>query len=621
MAGTMHAHAQTAERCEDRGVDGHIVRSVKVEARGGWVPDIPLPIVAGDKFNRDRLLPAFRAVRDALENDPIQQNFELESRGAVSLLSVVACVKVIEESECQKAIKAFKKPAGGGELETPRQEAQTEAKCVDVIIQPTYLRLDLYNIGSNAISIPRSNRPTFYSQAPRSLLALNPTFGMNHDREYGVSEMAGISTNLLDLPAVLRGDPVSARKTKLDLDLMGRKSLNEPFYQAQSSLSFARRQPGKLIEDMAIEVSFQSDQQPLGEGKYFSNVAKLGGGLKLRSRLGPLNSIALDGKYRWSGNRFFSRDGARSELTSESAFEGRAIVDGRLGGGFTRLGVWLDVSAPKKQAFGAYRRLVGIVGYQNEFGRANQTVGVELILGGGRAWGNAPEYARFYGGASLGNFLYDVADSTALKTFPAGPLLRSFGQGQAGVRTEANTAHGGTSFWHLNTNVSIPIPKLSYPLIPPINIFDDDQGGGPSGGGNKQAKTLKDVLKAQVRTGESVLAAEFTEQLISEGVPADEAERQADARAAKIFKEITPAVKFIADQANIYALKPLIMFDAARIKAPGGIDNRTRVAVGGGLQLTIVVAKFEVGYLRTVRSSPGDPRGNFVVRLVFQNLF
>jgi hypothetical protein len=138
---------------------------------------------------------------------------------------------------------------------------------------------------------------------------------------------------------------------------------------------------------------------------------------------------------------------------------------------------------------------------------------------------------------------------------------------------------------------------------------------------NRPSGTLKDVLKAQVKTGESILAAEFTNQLTSKGLPEAEAEREADLRAAKIFKEITPAVKFIADQANLYSIKPLLMFDAAHIGTPGVPEHQKRMALGGGFQLTIVVAKFEVGYLRSILRAPGDPGGNFVTRLVFQNLF
>ena len=63
------------------------------------------------------------------------------------------------------------------------------------------------------------------------------------------------------------------------------------------------------------------------------------------------------------------------------------------------------------------------------------------------------------------------------------------------------------------------------------------------------------------------------------------------------------------------------MFDAARITARETPNQRMCVALGGGIQFNVVVAKFEVGYQRTVRSMPGDQKGNFVVRMVFEKFF
>jgi hypothetical protein len=74
------------------------------------------------------------------------------------------------------------------------------------------------------------------------------------------------------------------------------------------------------------------------------------------------------------------------------------------------------------------------------------------------------------------------------------------------------------------------------------------------------------------------------------------------------------------DYAKIYAVKPLILFDAARLSRPG-FPARTNYSLGGGVQLTIVVAKFELGYAHTLRRLSGEPRGNLVARLVFENLF
>ena len=54
--------------------------------------------------------------------------------------------------------------------------------------------------------------------------------------------------------------------------------------------------------------------------------------------------------------------------------------------------------------------------------------------------------------------------------FPVGPLIRSFGQAQAA----SLSARGGTSYLHLNLNVSLPVPGLSRSLIPNVPIENDD---------------------------------------------------------------------------------------------------------------------------------------------------
>ncbi|MDO8541219.1 MAG: hypothetical protein Q7S40_12340 [Opitutaceae bacterium] len=61
------------------------------------------------------------------------------------------------------------------------------------------------------------------------------------------------------------------------------------------------------------------------------------------------------------------------------------------------------------------------------------------------------------------------------------------------------------------------------------------------------------------------------------------------------------------------------MFDAGRLAGAAG--NPTWLAAGTGLQFTIVTAKFELGYMRTLGGPTAGNRGNLVFRLVFQNLF
>ena len=90
-----------------------------------------------------------------------------------------------------------------------------------------------------------------------------------------------------------------------------------------------------------------------------------------------------------------------------------------------------------------------------------------MLAGAGRTWGDVPGYARFFAGAPAGQFLYDELSATTVTRFPYGPLIRSLGESQGGtVNNLGNVTLGGTSYWHANVNVSIPVPAWSRSLIP-----------------------------------------------------------------------------------------------------------------------------------------------------------
>lgn len=648
-AATSAAQVEQVGKCADAvgSLEGYIVRTLKVEGArwGGEIalsppmsaPDGPVRsiLVEREAFSAgDRMLNTLEAARDAFKKQEEEGSFELsdrpvesdksrgefaESRGSFGVRRLSSCVRVVAPEQCRSSLAA--------DAARLSAEGLDLSKCVDVTIKSFYLRVDLYKIGSNVLPIPRSDRPTFYRGVPKSLLVLNPTFGISHDRRYGVSQKAGISVNLLDpLEKETSGDDAEERM-KLRLDAGGSKSFNKPFYSATAKLSLERRQTGKLLESIGVEGAFDARQEPFGDGKLFRNVARLGLNMTLRPRLGLFNSVSLNANYRFSGNRFFSDDQLRSELTTENSFEARALVDGRVADGVTRLGVWLDSNSPKNVA-DSYGRVAGIFGYDKEIPLAlNQTIGVELIAGGGRAWGNVPEYARFYGGNSLGQFLYEDADSEILRAFPTGPLLRSFGRNQAQTESAGSPTRGATSFWHVNLTTSFPIPSLSRPVIPDVSLDDDEDSDDDDetvslakpkkdvcGKVKATQATLKNAVKNSMTSARNGLASYYRNV---ENIPAEEARKRAEAE----VREICPAIYYLADQANLYSLKPLFMFDAARLGRAGDLNSGTRIAAGGGIQFTLVVARLELGYLRTVRRVEGDPRGNFVMRLVFQNLF
>jgi hypothetical protein len=95
----------------------------------------------------------------------------------------------------------------------------------------------------------------------------------------------------------------------------------------------------------------------------------------------------------------------------------------------------------------------------------------------------------------------------------------------------------------------------------------------------------------------------------------------AEAKAKEIVdRDVAPNIRFIARHANLFAVKPLLMFDYAQIGGTSGGSLR-RYAAGGGVQLVVVLARAEIGYMRTLTRVTGEPTGNVVFRLTFQNLF
>jgi hypothetical protein len=618
-----------AQHCADEtAVAGFRVRSVTVQARFGRAPQQLRDQLArhrGESYSSDKASEYLGEVRKFLGEQQSQVDdavFGLTRliKFSISTKFYDVCPLVVSEAQCLAEFKDGPTPVN---------------QCVDIVVRTTAVQLDVFNRSSNVLPVPRSNRLNFFREIPKPLLALNPSFGLHQDRETGVSPYLGISTDLLDLRRNLSPDKSSesseARRTRLELDLFGQKSTDESFYKTSIRLALTRTRLLKTVERLAIDAGFDADNNPLGDGRFLSNTARFGGSLSFRVPLGLVRRVILDGQYRWSSNRFFANSAALSELTSEQAFEGRALAEGRVSTGFTRMGVWFDGATPKRMP-GSYRRLAVVLGYEKELPIAtNQTIGIEATVGAGHAWGDVPEYARFYGGSSAGSFLYDGPYSPGLKLFPSGPLLRSFGEMQAGAGRTLGSARGGTGYWNASLNLSIPVPAWSRPLIPAEDT-------GPA--------TLKQVFKNQVSSGKTLfiksearrrLTPEQQEALrLDENDPLTPEEREAlrkgtaaynaaqaavTPEAEKLWAEITPITSFIADQANLYSIKPLVMFDAARLSAPGVSGNPTRFSLGGGLQLTVVIARLEVGYMRTLSPEPGDNRGNFIARLVFQNLF
>jgi len=542
------------------------VRYVKVDGR--WTDHVPLPLAAGDILTNQNLSAAMAALRDAITSGS-NASLGFHSKGEVGVLYIGV---------------SYDTSSGDG--------------TVGVIFRPYYLHISMVQVGDNVLPIPRSPRPTLFANVPKPLLALNPMIGLSYDRVFGSALSASFGGDLLHL------DPNSTfdARQQFELRAEGVKSLEESFYRVDAGLRYTHQRTESSLEEVAFSADFNGVDEPLGNSEHTRNAGIASLALKLK--VAPNTHLSVSAGYRRTSDGFVDGDTQLETRTSANEQSARLLLDTIPPSiyGFFRAALWEESGWQNSDS---YQRFVGRIGYAKEIAISpNQTIGIEIVAGGGKTSGNTPGYSQFFGGNSRGQFLYDNSNSAALAQMPSGPVIRSLGENEARLPDGAGLTRGGDAFWHVNVNVTFPIAAWSMPLIP--NELTDI----PDKNGNSMS--IKQVLTNQIDfTGPNMLAAVLQQQ----GLSADEARTQA----RRILNEVSPAARFIINDANLYSIKPLLMMDAAGMS--GGGSSETWLAAGGGVQLTVVTAKFEAGYMRTLSGPTFGQKGNAFVRLVFQNLF
>lgn len=529
------------------------------EVKGRWLGAFPLPLKVGDVWSVEKQSEVLNAIRTALSGEDTASF--LVGRQGEARVFYVDVLEVKDEA----------------------------ARTVKLTFRPFNVHVSLAKVGDNVLPIPRSPFATHYNAVPAPLLALNPTVGMSYDRAFGTALLGSFDTDLLTLNQTARGELPSPSPQNLDARFSGAKSFEE-YYRANAGLRYSVRHTGATLAEMFLSGDYTGVNEPLAHADHTEQSAAGHAGAAVR--LGAHTRIHFNAGYARSWDAVeMSGDTMR---TATHVQPNRILADSLLPrpfGGFLRAAIWED-NGWTDRGIGAHQRLIGRIGYAREFSISpNQTIGLELIAGGGRLWGDAPAQRRFFGGNSPVQFLYDNPSGPGLITTPGGPLIRSLGEAEAnGERGRA--VGGGDAFWHVNANLTIPIRPWSRPLIP-----DEPE------------------IREMLRNGIFVSGRNFlVTALKNQGMPREAAIAEAD----RTFDEIRPATEFIIDEANLYAVKPLLMLDAAGLR---GDRHDTWLAAGGGVQVTIVTAKFELGYMHTLRGPVDEDRGNFFARLVFQNLF
>ena len=717
VAASCWSSTARAQCVDSSQVNNFKVRSVKFKTLFGLIPKElaqQLESHRGDDYSAQKASDYIGEIRRFYATDPAQQKYERLIANKLKL-SIKAgrtwleCVEPIDPAECQKLF-----PGSPGCVDVTIKRYFVDVDALNA--SPYLLLFPRSGLATLYGAMPRPllalnpdldvSHDKRFGPAPSidtatDLLDLSKIFGSDETAKAGPTPAPVESTAPAapdeDLEATFEfggtgsssqqeepaADP-PARDTKLLLRLRGLKSLTERFYDTATELNFSRTKPLNWLQNAGVDLGFAASRVPQGEDDYFRNAAWLDFNTDLRFRKSPVNLVQLGGGYRWSRNQLFSSAGSFApQINSESTLKVRALADGMIAKGLTRAAVWYE-SNTFAAVPGSYRRFATLAGYGKELviGRKRHfheisppelerpcwtsypdvkpgesrknpsTIGFEVLAGAGRTWGDVPGYARFFGGSPSGQFLYDELSAETITRFPYGPVLRSLGKNEAGLRA-GNVTLGGTSYWHANMNISIPVPGWSRPLIPHEWVAvssmreDDEEFEGHVPAGANICRDLKSTVKTLVRvSGVNLMVSQQARDQLTDQekndlrlvnkpnrTPEEERRLQAatDALAAAKRKvqpeieslfnnEILPITDFIADYANIFAVKPLLLLDVAHL-GQSGFSSPTRYGAGGGLQLDIVMARFEFGYVAALNRAPGDPRGHFFGRLVLRRLF
>lgn len=238
--------------------------------------------------------------------------------------------------------------------------------------------------------------------------------------------------------------------------------------------------------------------------------------------------------------------------------------------------------------------------YAGELGRTNQTVGVEVDIGAGISSGTVPRFLQYFGNRPQKEFLFTSPFVDGFEDIPIGPTLRGGGQDQSAFPSGL----GGNRYFFASASITIPVKAWSRKLIPEVVIFEDEEGEEPF--------TLAAALKGTVRQAEQSLILEF----LKAGQSDIEARKAAK---AIVERDIKPAVYFLADKANVFAVKPLLFFEYGALSSTAeGLHDS--LGLGVGIQVSVVNARGEIGLVRNVKgSNVGET--NLFMRLNFTRMF
>lgn len=531
------------------------LRTNQVIIEGRWEGKLELPLEPGDPLTAEKASAALNTLREAI------------SRSSPSYFNAVGEMHVLTVTgDCER------QPDGS----------------VNFILKPRFAGLSVVRMGDNVLPIARWREPRPYKEISPIVRTLQPSLGAGFDDVAGTELSAAVNPRLYQKA----GTAASPNEHDLTAELSATHSIDESPHSDVARLAWNWRKPSGHLRSVTLSAHY-ADERELLDDRTHDRDAR-GAAVGLMFKLKPNTRFYVDAGYANQHERL------SGTTTSDDVWSTRMLYETipRPMLGFARASLWTNDAS-------GYRQLMARAAYGKEWSlRPNQNLGIEVTLGGGKSWGDVPDYARFHGGSAQQEFLYEDATSSSMLSAPGGPILRSFGTNGAHLASATGASIGGTRFWHVNVDLALPIARWSMPLIPnessDITLLDSDE-----------PLTIKQIMQNQVESGPNFLQP----ILVQRGLSPEEAEKQA----AEVFEEIAPAARYVINDANIFSVKPMVLFDVAGLS--DGSSSETWAAVGLGVQVTIVTARFEAGYSQTISGPTLGSRGAPFARLVFQRLF
>ncbi|HEX5885998.1 MAG TPA: hypothetical protein VFY67_15750, partial [Pyrinomonadaceae bacterium] len=97
---------------------------------------------------------------------------------------------------------------------------------------------------------------------------------------------------------------------------------------------------------------------------------------------------------------------------------------------------------------------------------------------------------------------------------------------------------------------------------------------------------------------------------------------KAEAKANETVTYVGRVLEVFFREANLVAVSPVVMFDAARLRVLDAPDTkRFRYGIGAGMRFSLINVDFTAGYSFNPNRRPIEPRGAFVLRMDINDLF